>query len=69
MESLSGATTDESLRFKEGYRSLIDKDEEGGGEERDVVLLIPPEVPPSKDNNKSACKAGGNTVDLGDLLV
>jgi hypothetical protein len=69
MESLSGTTTDESLRFKEGYRSLIDKDEEGGVEEREVILLIPPEVPPSKDNNKSACKAGGNTVDLGDLLV
>ena len=40
MESLSGATTDESLRFKEGYRSLIDKDEEGGVEEREVILLI-----------------------------
>ena len=69
MESLSGTTTDESLRFKEGYRSLIDKDEEGGVEEMDEVLLIPPEVPPSKDNNKSACKAGGNTEDFRDLLV
>jgi hypothetical protein len=41
MESLSGATTDESLRFKEGYRSLIiHKSMELNGKNHFLVVVL-----------------------------